>query len=221
MHKKSSELSWGRSPSSFRTIIYTRTRTHTHTLAYRDLLGGNKKRFCLATDTIKSSFPLAGRLLALLGFNKTLHTPSWSCTGDGWTGMCAREWVTVVLWDRREGACWEIGGLLYCLTRGRAEAPRQQQLPPFWLHRTKRAPSVPLASRPPSLLRVRVHQSPPYKRSPQSSPALASSPSPVLFVQPGRKTLRRGRTRGPNHPGVTAFTCGPHSSKTLCRTGWG
>lgn len=192
MHKKSSELSWGRSPSSFGTIIYTRTRTHTHThtLAYRDLLGGNKKRFCLATDTIKSSFPLAGRLLALLGFNKTLHTPSWSCTGDGWTGMCVREWVTVVVWDRRVGACWEIGGLLYCLTRGRAEAPRQQQLPPFWLHRTKRAPSVPLASGPPSLLRVRAHQSPPSAPLNPRHPLLPLPARCCLFSQ--AEKLRTG-----------------------------
>lgn len=35
-------------------LLFLNNYLHTHhTLAYRDLLSGNKKRFCLATDTIK------------------------------------------------------------------------------------------------------------------------------------------------------------------------
>lgn len=184
-------------------LLFLNNYLHTLTLAYRDLLSGNKKRFCLATDTIKVLSSSGWTSARSPGHLQTLHTPSWSDTGDGWTGM----WVSGGRFVGEEGV--ERWGILYSLTRGWAEAPAQQQLPPFWRHKTKRAPSVPPASGPPSLPRGRAHQSP--ERSPQSSPPLSSSSCPVLFVQPGRITWSRGRTRGPNHPGLTAFTCDPHS----------
>lgn len=199
MHKKSSEFSWGRSPSLFKQLF-----THTHTLTGISLVE-IESAYAWQLTQKHSSLPLAGRLLALLGVYKTLHTPSWSGTGDGWTGLC--EWEMVGLWERREVV--ERWGILYSLSRGRAEAPRQQQLPPFWWHKQKGLPSAAPASGPPSPPQGKVHHSP--ERSPQSSPPLSSSSCPVLFVQPGRITWSRGRTWGPNHTGLNAFTCDPHS----------
>lgn len=188
--------------------MYKHARTHTlaraHTLAYRDLLSGNKKRFCLATDTIKV-LSSSGWMSGSLSWASTKHfTPPADLALEMDGRVCLSEWRSF----RGRGGGREVverwGESVQSHPR---EAPRQQQLSPFWQHKTKRAPSVPPASGPPSL---------PLCTSPPSaplnpSPPLTSSPCPVLFVLPGRITWSRGQTWGPKHPGLTAFTCDPHS----------
>ncbi|CAB1460323.1 unnamed protein product [Pleuronectes platessa] len=71
----------------------------------------------------------------------------------------------------------------------------------------KRAPSVPLASGPPSLPRGRAHQSP--RALPSSLPSL---PGAVCSAR------QINVKQGPNHPGLTAFTCDPHSDKQAQRS---
>lgn len=170
--KKSSEFSRGRSPY---TIIYT------HTLAYRDLLSGNKKRFCLATDTIKVLCSCGWTSARSPGHLQNAAHPQligrWGWMDGHVFSDCGRGGGREVV---------ESWGILYSLTRGWAEGPRQQQLPPFWRHKTKRAPLVPPASGPPSLPQGRVHQ--PSERTPSILPSLPLPACPVLFVQPGRIT---------------------------------
>lgn len=107
--KKSSEFNRGKPPPTPppHTRLFTHTRTHTQARSLnRDLLSGNKKLLCLATDT--KVFSSSGwTSVSSPGLwqkkqknkksknKKTLHTPSWSHTGGGCTG-CVSEW----LWER-------------------------------------------------------------------------------------------------------------------------
>lgn len=120
---------------------------------------------------------------------------------DGYVSMCV--WVsdggTMLL---------DIGGKLlrwdFCTVslEGGQWPPRQQQLPLFWQHKTKWAPSLPPASGPPSL--------PQRKTAPVH--CTLSSIHPSIPLHGAVCSAKQNNVKqSPNYPGLTAFTCDPHS----------
>lgn len=163
-------------PSLFKQFIYT----HAHTLACRDLLSGNKKRFCLATDTIKG--------LSSSGWTSARspgHPQNMACPpADRALEMDGRVRV-----NELDGCCffvraerWGGGSCTVSEWRG----PQTTAAPILTAReKEKRAPSVPPASGPPSLPQ-RVYQSPPPPSSRPLNPRLPSLPLPArccLFSQ--------------------------------------
>lgn len=107
--------------------LLTQLFTHAHSLT-GIFFSGNKKRFCLATDTIK--------VLSSSGWTSARspgHLQNAAHPQLMWRWMDGRACVSECLWERREvgGGGEAGGGILYSFTRGWAEGPRQQQLPPF------------------------------------------------------------------------------------------
>lgn len=200
MHKKSSEFSWGRSPSLFKQLF-----THTHTLTGISLVE-IESAYAWQLTQKHSSLPLAGRLLASAPghLQNTAHPQLiWH-----WRWMDGSVWMGDGRFVGEEGVCWAMRDPVQSQPRA-GGGPQTTTAAPILMAQTKRAPSAAPASGPPSPPQGKVHHSP--ERSPQSSPPLSSSSCPVLFVQPGRITWSRGRTWGPNHTGLNAFTCDPHS----------
>lgn len=217
MHKKAQSL------AEADPLLFLNNYLHTHhTLAYRDLLSGNKKRFCLATDTIKvlsSSGWTSARSPGHL--QNTAHPQLiWH-----WRWMDGYVWVSDgrFVGEDEGGRLSRDGGgggvVLYSLTRGRAEAHRQQQLPPFWRHKTKRAPSVPLASGPPSLPQG---ESAPV---PRALPSILASPL-FLFLAGAvcsarQNNVKQGPDPRPKPPWTNCFHLRPtFLDDPVWQTGW-
>lgn len=120
MHKKA-QIELRPIPLLFlNNYLHTHTYARTHSLAGISSVAIKRKRFCPATDTMKSSLPLAGRLLALLSIYKTLHTPSWC--GDGWMDG----WVSD---ERRRGGVVERWGSCTVSPEGERRPPDNNSCP--------------------------------------------------------------------------------------------
>jgi len=166
MQKKKAQFSRGR---SHYTVIYT----HAHSLAHRDL-SGNKKRFCLATDTIKvlsSSDWTSARSPGHV--QNAARTPApHQLHGHVCVRDCGR---------RRRGRMPESWEIQNSVTQGWVEGPRRQQLPSFWWYKTTKKGF--LQATQPAAGEEGAHQ------SSERSPLFLSLPAcTMLFVQPGRIT---------------------------------
>lgn len=97
-------------------------------------------------------------------------------------------------------------GLLYRLARGYAEAPQTTTAAPILAAQNKMGSLslYPQCLGHPACHRGRLHQS--TVRSPRFTPRFLSLPGAVCSAKQNNMKQR------PNYPGLTAFTCDPHSS---------
>lgn len=159
MHKKAPGFT-DANPFFENNYLHTSWLTGTSLVAIKWLLSG----FCLATDTIKVLSSWLDVCTLSRGIYKMPPAPN---TGNARMSVC--EWLTAVLWESGEGF-ERRGGPVQSQS---GEAPRPQQLPPFWQHKTKQKKGslcTSPASRPPSPPRRRALRAP--DRSPPSSAPL-------------------------------------------------